>query len=29
MEKEMKEKGYEPVYYYGSGRGCALFVKKV
>jgi hypothetical protein len=28
-EKEMKEDGYEPAYYYGSGRGCALFVKKI
>ena len=28
-EKEMKEDGYEPAYYYGGGRGCALFVKKV
>lgn len=24
----MKEDDYEPAYYYGSGRGCCLFVKK-
>ena len=28
MEEYMSEKGFKPAYYYGSGRGCCLFVKE-
>lgn len=29
LDEYMREDGFEPAYYYGLGRGCTLYVKKI